>query len=66
VLVQGIWRIRSNQALRELYTDLDIVADIKKKRPSRIRHVVRMNQGRTVKKISRSKPDVNKKEEGLE
>jgi len=43
--------------LRELYTDLDLVADIKKKRMARIRHVVRMNQGRTVKKISRSKPD---------
>jgi hypothetical protein len=37
-LVQGIWRIRSNQALRELYTDLDIVADVKKKRLASIRH----------------------------
>jgi hypothetical protein len=47
VLVQGMWRIRRNQTLRELYTDLDIVADNKKKRMARIRHVVRMNQGRT-------------------
>jgi hypothetical protein len=47
--------------LRELYTDLDIVADIKKKKLARIRHVVRMNQGRTVKKISRRKTEESKK-----
>jgi hypothetical protein len=29
---QGIWRIKTNQQLRELYEDLNIVADIKKKR----------------------------------
>jgi hypothetical protein len=29
---QRIWRIRTDQELRELYKDLDIVADIKKKR----------------------------------
>ena len=28
---QGIWKIRTNQELRELYEDPDIVADIKKK-----------------------------------
>jgi hypothetical protein len=32
VVEQGIWRIRSNQELRELYKDLVIVADIKEKR----------------------------------
>jgi hypothetical protein len=37
--------------LRELYKDLHIVADIKKKRLEWIGHVVRMDQGRTVKKI---------------
>jgi len=65
-LVQGIWRIRGNQALRELYRELDIAAEIKKKRLARIRHLVRMNQGRTVKRISRSKEDESKKGEGLE
>ena len=54
---QGIWRIRTNQELRELYKDLDIVADIKKKRLEWIGHVVRMDQGRTVKKIFESKPE---------
>jgi hypothetical protein len=28
VLEQLVWRIRTNQALRKLYEDLDIVADI--------------------------------------
>ena len=27
---QGMWRERTNQELRELYEDLDIVADIKR------------------------------------
>jgi hypothetical protein len=38
--------IRINQELRELYKDLDILADIKKKRLEWIGHVVRMDQGR--------------------
>ena len=54
---QGIWRIRTNQELRELYKDLDIVADIKKKRQEWIEQVVRMDQGTRVKKIFESKPD---------
>jgi hypothetical protein len=44
-----MWRIRTNQEMRKL--DLDIVADIKKKRLEGIGRVVRMYQGRTVKKI---------------
>jgi hypothetical protein len=31
VVEQGIWRIRTNQELGELYKDLDIVAGIKRK-----------------------------------
>ena len=46
---QGICRIRTNEELRMLYKDLDIVADIKKKILKWIGHVVRMDQGRTVK-----------------
>jgi hypothetical protein len=41
--------------LRDLYKDLHIVADIKKKRLEWFGHVVRMYQGRRVKKISESK-----------
>jgi hypothetical protein len=37
---QGIWRIRKNQELRELYNITDIVTDIKKKRLERIGNIV--------------------------
>ena len=57
VVVQGMWRIRTNQELRELYKDLVIEADIKNKRLERFGHVVRMDQGRTVKKIFENKPE---------
>jgi hypothetical protein len=52
---QGIWRIKTNQKMREQYKDLDIVADIKKKRLEWIGHDVRMDQRRTIKKIFDSK-----------
>ena len=42
MVMQGIWRIRTNQELRELYKDLDIIADINKKRLEWIGHVVRL------------------------
>jgi hypothetical protein len=38
-----------------LYKDLDVVADIKKKRLEWIGHAIRMEQVRTVKKISENK-----------
>ena len=50
VVEQEMWRIRTNQELRELYKYLDIVADIKKETLEWIGLVVRINQGRTVKK----------------
>jgi hypothetical protein len=52
---QGMWRIRTNQELRELCKYLDIVADIKKETLEWIGCVIRINQGRTVKKIFESK-----------
>jgi hypothetical protein len=54
---QGLWRIRANQELKELYKDLDIIADIKKEILEWIGHVVRMDHGKTVKKIFESKPE---------
>jgi hypothetical protein len=42
--------------LKELCKYLDTVADIKKKRLEWIGHVVRMGQGRTIKKVLESKP----------
>jgi len=50
---QGIWRLSTNQELRELYKDADITAGFKKKRLEWIGHVARMDQGRTVKKYLR-------------
>jgi len=52
VAEQGIWAIRTNQELRELYKDINIVAGIKKKKLEWIGHAVRMNHGSIVKKIS--------------
>jgi hypothetical protein len=47
VVERGIWRIRTDKELGELYNDIDI-ADLKKKRYECIGHVARMDQGRTV------------------
>jgi len=57
VVEQGIWTIRTNQELRELYKDLDKAADIKKKRLELIGHVVRIDQGRTIKNLLETKPE---------
>jgi len=58
---QGIWRIRTNEELWELYKDLDIVAYIKRKRMEWIRHLKRIDHGRVVMKIFESKPDGRKR-----
>ena len=52
---QGIWKITTKLELMELYKNLDIAVDIKKRRFKRIGHVVRVDQRRTVKKIFESK-----------
>ena len=57
VVEQGVWRIRNNQELWELYKDLDIVADIKRRRLKLIGQLVRMDHGRVVKKMFESKPE---------
>jgi hypothetical protein len=54
---QGMWRISTNQELRKLYKDVDIVVGFKKKRLEWTGHVARMDLGRTVKKIFESKPE---------
>ena len=60
---QGTWRIRNNPELRELGKDLNIITNIKKKKLEWIDHVVRMDQGRTVKKILESKPEESRRRE---
>jgi hypothetical protein len=66
VVEEGVWRIRSNQEMKELYKDIHIVAEIKEKRLEWIGHVVRMDQGRTVKKIFESKPEGSRRREDLD
>jgi hypothetical protein len=61
VVKQGIWRIRTNQELRELHKGLDIVADIKMKCLGWIRCVIRMDQERTVMKVFESKLEGNRR-----
>ena len=56
VIERGIWRTRTNQELRELYTDIDI-DDIKMEEIGMDWILVRMNQGMTVKEIFESKPE---------
>ena len=53
----GIWRVRSNQELLELQKDPNIVEDTEKKKLEWVGHVVRMDQGRTIKKIFEIKPE---------
>jgi len=55
VVEQEIRKIRTNQEHRELCTNLYIVADIKRKTLEWTGHIVRMDQGRTDKKIFESK-----------
>jgi hypothetical protein len=43
--------------LRELYKDLDTVADVIRKRSERVERFVRIDNERVVKKISESKPE---------
>ena len=57
VVEQGMWILRANEELRGLYKYLDIVGDIENKRIEWTGHVVRMDQGRIVKKIFESKPE---------
>jgi len=43
--------------MRELYRDIDIISDIKKKTMDCFGRVIRMDQGRTVTKIFERKPE---------
>jgi hypothetical protein len=52
-----IWRIRTDQELWELYKNIDIIGDIKKKRFEWFGYLARMIQGRTYKKIFEIKPE---------
>jgi CelD/BcsL family acetyltransferase involved in cellulose biosynthesis len=44
VVEQGMWRIRTDEEPRELHKDLDIIADMKKKRFELTGHAIRMEK----------------------
>ena len=58
---QGFWRIRTNQELRDLYNDNDIITDIKCRRIEWLGHVFRVNHERLPKMVLESKFDTKRK-----
>ncbi|RZF38840.1 hypothetical protein LSTR_LSTR013781 [Laodelphax striatellus] len=56
VNIDGEWRIRTNQELRDLYKKSQIVDDIKIRRLSWLGHVERMSDMRAVKRVFRGNP----------
>jgi formylmethanofuran dehydrogenase subunit B len=57
-----MWRKRTDQELKEIQKELDIVIDGKMKTVEWTGHVMRMDQSRTVKKIVESKPEGSRRE----
>lgn len=51
VLERGMWKIRTDEELQEVYRDLDTVADITEKSLGWMGHVVTLDHGRLVKKM---------------
>jgi hypothetical protein len=52
-----VWRKRYNYELYEIFNDSNIVNYVKAKRLAWARHLVCMNDNRTLKKIFNTKPD---------
>ena len=59
--IGDIWRIRTNTELKDLYKDLDIVTDIKKRRLIWVGHLERMGEDRGCRKIYRGKTEGRRK-----
>jgi hypothetical protein len=53
---QGVWRIRTNLELQNMYWSPDIVTEIKVRRLEWLGHVIRMDGARMAKKVFVSKP----------
>ncbi|XP_039299202.1 uncharacterized protein LOC120355027 [Nilaparvata lugens] len=56
IFSNGEWRIRTNQELRELFGNPDIVSEIKVRRLSWLGHLERMSDSRSAKKVHRMNP----------
>jgi hypothetical protein len=54
---QGVWRIRSNLEIQNMYKSPDIVTEIKVRRLEWLGHVVRMEDTRLPKMVFNAKPE---------
>jgi hypothetical protein len=54
---QGVWRIRTNLELQNVYRSPDVVTEIKVRRLERLGHIIRMDGARMAKKVFVSKPE---------
>jgi hypothetical protein len=54
---KGIWRIRSNLEIQNIYKSPDIMTEIKVKRLEWLGHVVRMEDTRLPKMVFKTKPE---------
>ena len=57
ICVAGYWRSRTNEEVRQLYGELDIVTEIKKGRFRWLGHVERMSEEREVKRSYQNTPE---------
>jgi hypothetical protein len=57
----GIWKIRTNKELIELYNNPDIVAEIRSRRNVWLGHLIIMDQRQIVKKLFDGKPGGRKR-----
>ncbi|PSN54726.1 hypothetical protein C0J52_04860 [Blattella germanica] len=58
---RGVWRIRTNQELKELYKTTDLVGDIRRKRLEWDGHVLRIVQERAARTILGERPEGRRK-----
>jgi hypothetical protein len=61
VCEQGEWHIRMNDEIHKLYGELELVAEVKKRRLQYLGHVVRMEEDRISKKILDQHPGGRRK-----
>ena len=57
IYVAGCWRSRTNEEVRQLYGELDIVTEIRKGRLRWLGHVERMSEERVVKRLYQNTPE---------
>jgi hypothetical protein len=58
---QGEWLIRENEEVYKLYGELQLVAEVKKRRLQYVSHVVRLEEDRVTKKILDQHPGDRRK-----